>query len=150
MRAILMLILLTSLATAADKVDDTAKDKERLQGLWQAVSLEANGEKAPTEQVNQFQLQFKGDKVVFLPKADNREHTYAIDPQAKPKAMDITPGDGEKKGQKLPCAIYDLAGDKLTICIDKEGEHGKRPAKFKTRAKDGLALIILERVKQSK
>jgi uncharacterized protein (TIGR03067 family) len=64
--------------------------------------------------------------------------------------MDLTPGDGGKKGEKLPVAIYDLAGDKLVICIDKEGEHGKRPAEFKTMAGDGLVLITLERVKQTK
>lgn len=147
MRTLLALTLMTSLAIAEDKPGEAAKDKERLQGLWQAVSLEANGEKEPAEQVSKFQLHFKGGKVVFNPKFDNREHAYDIDPKAKPTAMDITPGDGEKKGQKLACAIYDLAGDKLTICIDKEGKHGKRPAEFKTMAGDGLALITLERGK---
>jgi uncharacterized protein (TIGR03067 family) len=150
MRTILALTLSTGMAVAQDQLGDTAKDKERLQGLWQAMSLEASGEKAPAEAVNQFQLHFKGDKVVFLPKADNREHAYDIDPKAKPKAMDITPGDGAKKGEKLPFAIYDLAGDKLKICIDKEGKHGKRPTDFKTTAGDGLVLITLERVKQTK
>jgi uncharacterized protein (TIGR03067 family) len=150
MRTVLALTLMTSLVIAEDKPDDAAKDKDRLQGLWQAVSLEANGEKAPAEQVNKFQLHFKGDKVVFLPKADNREHAYDIDPKAKPKAMDITPGDGAKKGEKLPFAIYDLAADKLIICIDKEGKHGKRPTEFKTTAGDGLVLITLQRVKQTK
>jgi uncharacterized protein (TIGR03067 family) len=150
MRTVLILTLMTSMAMGEDKPGDAAKDKERLQGLWQAVSAEANGEKAPAEQVDKFQLQFKGDKVVFLPQFDNREHTYAIDPNAKPKAMDITPGDGEKKGQKLPCAIYELTDDKLMICIDKDGKHGKRPLEFKTMAGDGLVLITLKRVKQTK
>ena len=114
------------------------------------MSLEANGKKAPEEQINEFQLLFKGDKVVFNPKHENREHTYKIDPKAKPKAMDITPGDGQKKGQKMPLAIYDLVGDKLIICIDKEGTHGKRRTEFKTEAGDGLGLITLQKVKQTK
>ncbi len=150
MRTILNLTLLAGMAVAQDQLGDAAKDKERLQGLWQAVSLEKSGEKASAEAVNQFQLHFKGDKVVFLPKADNREHAYDIDPKAKPKAMDITPGDGAKKGEKLPFAIYDLAGDRLRICIDNEGEHVKRPTEFATAAGDGLVLITLERVKQAK
>jgi uncharacterized protein (TIGR03067 family) len=150
MRSLLALTVVTSLAIADDKPGVQPNDKERLQGLWQAVSLEASGEKAPAEQVNNFQLHFKGDKVVFLPKADNREHAYDIDSKAKPKAMDLTPGDGEMKGKKLPIAIYDLAGDKLIICIDKEGTHGKRPLAFKTMVGDGLVLITLERVKQTK
>jgi uncharacterized protein (TIGR03067 family) len=150
MRALLALTFMTSLAIAEDKPVDGPKDRDNLQGLWQALSLEANGEKAPADQVSKFQLQFKGDKVVFLPKFDNREHAYNIDPKSKPRSMDLTPGDGVKKGEKLPCAIYDLAGDKLSICIDKEGMHGKRPTEFKTKAGDGLALIILERVKPTK
>jgi uncharacterized protein (TIGR03067 family) len=140
----------TIVAIAEGKPGDAAKDKEHLQGLWQAVSLEANAEKASVDQVNKFQLHFMGDKVVFLPKSDNREHAYDIDPKTKPKSMDITPGDGEKKGQKMSCAIYDLTGDTLMICIDKEGKHGKRPTEFKTMAGDGLVLITLERVKQTK
>jgi uncharacterized protein (TIGR03067 family) len=138
------------LAIAQVKPGDTGKDQERLQGLWQAVSMEANGEAAPAEQVNKFQLHFKGDKVVFLPKLDNREHAYHLDPKTEPKGMDITPGDGDKKGEKLPCAIYNLAGDKLIVCIDKELSHGKRPTEFKTGPGDGLVLITLERVRQAK
>jgi uncharacterized protein (TIGR03067 family) len=140
--------LLTVLHRA--KTDVSNGDKELLQGLWQAVSLEASGKQASAEEVKEFQLLFRGDNVVFVPKHDNREHTFDIDPKAKPKAMDITPGDGQKKGQKMPCAIYDLTGDKLIICIDKEGTYGKRPTEFKTEAGDGLGLLTLVKVKQPK
>ncbi len=133
-----------------EKTEAAHGDKELLQGLWQAVSLVASGKQAPAEKVKEFQLLFRGDKVMFVPKHDNREHTFDLDPKAQPKAMDITPGDGQKKGQKMPCAIYDLTGDKLIICIDKEGTYGKRPTEFKTEAGDGLGLITLERVTQSK
>ena len=130
------------------KGEVTKGDKEHLQGLWQAVSLEANGKKAPPEAVKEFQIRFTGDKVVFLP--DNRKHTYRIDAKVKPKAMDINVGDGPQKGKRSPYAIYSLASDKLNICIDKEGKTGKRPTEFKTKAGDGLALIKLERVKPTK
>ena len=126
-----------------------AGDKEPLQGLWQAVSLEANGQKAPVKEVKEFQLHFKGDKVVFLPTTQDREHRYDIEPMAKPKAMDITPGDGEKTGERLRCAIYDLTGDALIICMDRMGRHGNRPTEFKTEAGDEFVLITLERVKQT-
>jgi uncharacterized protein (TIGR03067 family) len=130
--------------------DNVAQDKEKLEGLWQAVALEASGRPAPAGEAKKFQLRFKGHKVVFNPEADNREHAFEIDPLAKPTAMDLTPGDGPAKGKKLPCAIYKLDGDKLTICIDKEGQAGKRPAEFKTVARDGVTLITLERVKTAK
>lgn len=130
--------------------DNPAQDKEKLEGLWQGVAVERNGRLDPDEQVKQFQIRFKGDKIVFNPEGENREHSFEIDPLAQPKAMDLIPGDGPAKGKRLPFAIYRLDGDKLMICIDKEGETGKRPREFKTTAGDGLGLVTLERVKTAR
>jgi uncharacterized protein (TIGR03067 family) len=150
MRLCLAVMLLSAPVAAADEPKVATTDREALQGLWQATAAEANGEVLPAEAWKAFQLLIKGDKVVFSPDRDNRESTFALTPDAKPKAMDLTPSDGPAKGMKLPCAIYKLEGDKLTICFDKEGQAGKRPTEFKTTAGDGLALIILERVKEKK
>jgi uncharacterized protein (TIGR03067 family) len=141
------LLLLAGFVAAAD--DGAATDKEKIQGLWQAVALEANGQEVPDDATRKFQVRIKGDKLVFNPETDNREHTFVLDPKTKPKAMDLTPGDGPAKGKRLPCAIYKLEGDKLMICLGKEGQGGKRPSEFKTAAGDGFALITLERVKKA-
>ena len=128
MRTVLTLMFLTvgvSLANAEDASDAIAKEQKSLQGVWEATALMVSGLDGPIlEKLIVLQLEFKGDKVVFFP--DNREHTYHVDPAAKPKAMDLTPGDGEKKGERLPVAIYKLDGDTLTICIDKEFAQGRR------------------------
>jgi uncharacterized protein (TIGR03067 family) len=150
MRLCVALLTITAVGAAADEPKVGAKDKEALQGLWQGVEMEADGRKAPAAALKEFQIRFAGDQIVFTPATDPRKHSFAIDPEAKPKAMDLTAGDGPKKGQKLPCAIYKLDGDKLTICLDKEGTAGKRPTEFKTAAGDGFALIVLERVKDKK
>ena len=150
MRLCVWMLLMTTVVVVADEPRAGEKDKQALQGLWQAVELEANGQKAPAEAVKVFRIQIKGDQLVFNPTSENRKHTFAIDPEAKPKAMDLTPADGPGKGQRLPCAIYKLDGDKLNVCLDKEGQAGKRPTEFKTGAGDGLALITLERVKMAK
>jgi uncharacterized protein (TIGR03067 family) len=149
MRFCLSALFLMGVVARADE-PNAAKDEEALQGLWQAVELEHAGEKAPAEAVMKFQVRIKGNKIVFNPDTEKREHTFALDPKTNPKAMDLTPSDGAAKGQKLPCAIYKLDGDKLTICIDKEGKAGKRPAEFKTAAGDGFALLKFERVKEKK
>lgn len=146
MRYCLPFLLLIGVAALADEPNAT-KDKEALQGLWQAVELEHGGEKAPAESVTKFQIRIKDNKIIFNPDTEKREHTFELDPKTNPKAMDLTPSDGPSKGQKLPCAIYKLDGDKLTICLDKEGKTGKRPTQFKTAAGDGFALLKFERVK---
>ena len=131
---------------AADKPKADAKDQDALQGLWQAVELEHQGQKAPDAVVKRFQVRIKGDKLVFGPGTDDREHTFSLDPGVKPKAMDLVPSDGPAKGKRLPCAIYRLDGDTLTICLDKDGEANKRPIAFKTAAEDGFSLLTLKRV----
>jgi uncharacterized protein (TIGR03067 family) len=150
MRVCVALFLMTGVVVVGQEPKAASKDQEALQGLWQAVELEFNGQKAPAEAVKAFQVQIKGDQLVFNPATDNRKHTFVIDPAAKPRAMDLTPADGPAKGRKMPYAIYKLDGDKLTICLDKEGTTGKRPAEFKAAAGDGFALITLERVKDKK
>lgn len=150
MRLSVALLLMTGLVVVADEPNTGAKDQEALQGLWQAVELEHDGQKAAAEVVKAFQIQIKGDQIVFNPATENRKHTFAIDPTAKPKTMDLTPADGPAKGKKLPCAIYKLDGDKLIVCLDKEGASGKYPTAFKTTAGDGFALLTLERVKDKK
>ena len=132
--------------TATDKPKADAKDQDALQGLWQAVELEHQGQKAPDAVVKRFQVRIKGDKLVFGPGTDDREHTFSLDPAAKPKAMDLVPSDGPAKGKRLPCAIYQLEGDALTICLDKDGSANKRPSAFKTAAGDGFTLLTLKRV----
>ncbi len=145
-----MLILTTCSVVAEDAPKPVAKDKEALQGLWQAIELETGGEKAPAEAAKAFQIRIKGNMLVFGPETENREHTFSLDAAAKPKAMDLTLGDGPDKGKKLPCGIYKLDEDKLTICLHKEGEVGKRPTDFKTAPGDGLVLMTFQRVKEKK
>jgi uncharacterized protein (TIGR03067 family) len=136
-------VLLATAVVAADN----PKDKDNLQGLWQAVEMEASGQKAPDEVAKKFKVWIKADKLVFNPDTtENREHTFMLDTKAKPKAMDLTPSDGSTKGKPVPAAIYELDGDKLRICLAKDDNQSKRPTEFKTTAGDGFALLTLKRV----
>src|SRR5687767_713788 len=145
MRVILVLAL--AAAVAADKPGDAG----RLQGLWQAVSLEVGGRKAPDADVKAFKVLVAGDTLAFNPDAENRTHTFALDEAADPKAMDLTPHDGPLKGRRRPAAIYKVDGDELTICVEKEGPGTVRPKEFKTAAgAHRTALLVLRRVKEPK
>src|SRR5262245_27699684 len=125
MRMCAVLLLILGVAASADDPKKGAKDEQALEGLWQAVDLQANGQKAPAEEVKEIQIQIKGEQLVIGP--STRKHKLAIDPDAKPKTLDLTPYDGPAKGKKLSCAIYKLDGDKLVICLNEEGEGKKRP-----------------------
>jgi RNA polymerase sigma factor (sigma-70 family) len=129
-----------------DKAPAPRTDEDKLQGLWQAVVLEVNGQMAPEETIKEFKIRIHGNKITFNPDTENRQHVFDLDTKAKPRAMDLTAGDGPAKGKKLPCAIYEVDGDSLSICMDKEGQAGKRPSEFKTSAGDGFALLRFKRV----
>jgi uncharacterized protein (TIGR03067 family) len=56
--------------------------------------------------------------------------TYAMDPAARPKTIDITGTQGPNAGKKIG-AIYELHGDTLRVCY-RLGGGGAHPAEFKS------------------
>ena len=101
---------------ADDKKDDAAKEMKKLEGTWQQVSQEAEGQKGPEEFIQKQQLIIKGDKSSILTKGEvvNPVYTFTIDRTKKPKTWDSTRSD--KPGKKTPnLAIYELEGDTLKI-----------------------------------
>ena len=123
-----------------------APDAARLEGLWQAVAIEAGGKPAADSEVKSFRVRFHGNQVVMNPGAHEQAHGFTLDPKADPKAFDLIPLDGPAKGRPAPAGIYKLDGDTLTACMNK-GTGGKRPTAFKTTADDDNKLITFERVK---
>jgi uncharacterized protein (TIGR03067 family) len=133
------------IAVADDKSANDAKD---LQGAWQAVGLEANGEKSPDDQVKELKIVFKGDEV-FVVKASGNDpkNKFKLDSSKTPKTIDVIPIDGQDKGT-IHAGIYSLKKGRLTLCINIFGKDpALRPTEFKTKASDGVGLITLERAK---
>ena len=123
-------------------------EMEKLQGTWQLLYQQMNGTKLPDEKDAEMfhgKMVFTGDKIrytVELPGFDF-EFAYKLDPDQKPKAIDLQLTDTvDKKGIGLKSfGIYLLEDDTLKIC------HGNtnRPTDFK--AGEGLpnTLIVLKR-----
>jgi RNA polymerase sigma-70 factor (ECF subfamily) len=130
-------------------VEDAAtKETRLLQGTWQGVDLEFDGKKAPAFEAKDLLMIFEGEDIIM--KGVNRPapprgrgSRFKLDATRTPKAIDITPRDGQEAGQTA-AAIYSLEKDRLMICIGKDP--GRRPTEFQTRAGDGRALFVLERV----
>ena len=70
--------------------------------------------------------------------------TFTLDPQKTPKAMDIFPTEGDNNGKTL-LAIYELAGDQLTICYSLTPT--VRPEDFKADS-NTLLVVKFERLKE--
>jgi uncharacterized protein (TIGR03067 family) len=143
------------LATAsADDKEDAARKKEltRLEGVW-TVSEARHGGKA-VEQSEPETFEFKGGKLIV--RKGNRAPitlTLRLDLSTNPRLMDWTT---DPKGKfddtdKFAEGIYNLAGDKLTVCYnvrDNRFAKGNRPTEFKSAKGSNATLVVLERSKK--
>ena len=125
---------------AAPKDEKPRSDKEALQGTWVEVSRGEDGAKLPEDE--RWKLVFDGDKVTVIglgtkEGAKQREGTYTIDADKKPKEIDLTLGSLVLNG------IYERKGATLKT-LWRENDRPGLPSDFD--AKKGL-LIVFEKKK---
>ncbi len=132
------------IAVAGDNGLDEVK---KLQGTWQAVAIEANGEKSPADQVKELKIVVEGDEIFAVKSgAADPKNKFRVDASKRPKAIDVIPPSGPSKG-KIHAGIYSLKKGVLTLCLNIFGQNpAQRPTAFKTQAGDGMGLVTLERV----
>ena len=146
MRWVLLPAALTAgLFVTADARDDAVKkDMDALQGKWQLVSMQRDGEAVDVSK--DAARVIKGDKYeLTLRPGLSIEGTYKIDPTAKPKKMETTASTGPYKDQEL-LGIYELSGDTLKICYAPPGK--ERPTEFKTKEGSGWILTVHKKMKE--
>jgi RNA polymerase sigma factor (sigma-70 family) len=114
-------------------------ERQKLQGGWQVVSVERDGQALPDQGMR---LVFAdGQVTVFVPGFQAAPMTYVLDPSQKPRAIDITsPVAGVWPG------IYHLEGESLRLCLDQNDTTRTRPTAFHTEP-DGQNrfLYVLQR-----
>ena len=109
------MMLAVGLLLAADSPEGTiTKEKEKLAGTWNVVSVEANGKRVPAEAIKDFQYIFTADSATRKKggKAESGAG-YKLDPSKSPKWMDMT-GTTDGKARAIP-GLYELDGDTLTL-----------------------------------
>ena len=119
-------------------------DVERLQGVWNVVLLERDGEPVPlTEKASKHLVFVKDDKVMthFLRVQEGPGYvtaTVRLDTTTNPKTIEVLHGGG-----RLWEGIYLLEEDTMKVCIVPIGH--KRPTTFATAANEPPMLVILKR-----
>jgi uncharacterized protein (TIGR03067 family) len=143
-----LLLTLTDTVTAGkDKGAAIEKDLKALEGVWQVVELEVDGNKGGAEDVKKITVvnepngkwRIEAEGKVVARGASN------IDPTAKPKTLDITMTEGEGVGQTT-LGIYELGKDTRKVCIAQAGK--PRPTEFSSPSGSGQILVVLKRVKK--
>jgi uncharacterized protein (TIGR03067 family) len=123
---------------------DTAgaqKEVEKLQGHWNLIAAQANGEEFTDIKERSLSWEIEGDKITF---DHGDKGTFTVNPTRKPNAIDVhrifQNGREQPPFEKASAvlAIYSLEGDTLTICFEVTGVG--RPKEFTTKA--GLSVIL--------
>lgn len=115
-------------------------DKKTIEGTWILVDVELGGKKLPIESFGDARLILSDGRYIY----HNDHGTYKLSPVDNPKTMDITGTDGPNQGKTF-LAIYELTGDRLTICYDLAGK--MRPSEFTTKAGTQQFLAFYKRAK---
>jgi uncharacterized protein (TIGR03067 family) len=132
--------LATTLAVADTKDDATKEEMKRLEGTWTVTSAKYGDFALPEITIGAITI--KGEKWIWQFK-DGKEKTstFKIDPNQKPKTIDLAGGLIEEK-EAVP-GIYVIDGDDLRVCFSGEDakKPQKRPENFEGK---GKAVFVFE------
>jgi uncharacterized protein (TIGR03067 family) len=127
-----------------DKKTAIREELARFEGSWRFDSVEAEGKPVPIESFKGIRLVLKGDHFTMAIPEATHEGSYAVDPTARPKTIDVTFTEGPEKG-KTSYGIYELEGDTYKVCIGLTGK--PRPTEFASKPGSGHVLEVLKREK---
>ncbi|MCI0463737.1 MAG: TIGR03067 domain-containing protein [Gemmataceae bacterium] len=139
-----VVLLAGALVVAGGRDDLVKRELARLQGTWQTVSVEIDGESLGPG-VKKDRLTIEGNAFVLSTRGGNTGGILTIDPTRRPRTIDTETRLGDNKGTKA-VGIYVIDDDTLKVCYAPVPQ--PRPTEFKTTPKSMRALVIYKRVKQ--
>jgi uncharacterized protein (TIGR03067 family) len=116
-----------------------ACSRPSLAGQWAPQSAELGGQAFPVANFAGATLRLTADTYEFA----GDKGSYAVVSTSAPAAMDIRGRQGPNAGRAIQ-AIYELAGDQLTICYQLG--LGARPTEFKSASGTQVLIVHYKRV----
>jgi uncharacterized protein (TIGR03067 family) len=110
-----------------------------LEGRWQPVYAELDGEEAPKMMLDKMEIELlNGEYAVRFGGATADQGSYTIGAAGH---LTLAGMIGPNAGKTIP-SIYKFTGEQLSICY---GLGGARPSKFTTKGGEQLYLVIYQR-----
>lgn len=119
-----------------------AIEMKLLEGTWQLVSREVDGQKDDLQNVAIRATVKDGKYTVQMGETVVEQGSFRIDPTTKPKAIDAIPETGDNKGKTI-LAVYDVGPEDLRMCVAPEGS--KRPTVLEAKQGSGFILNAYKR-----
>jgi uncharacterized protein (TIGR03067 family) len=134
---------------AEGSADDAAVTKElqAFKGIWRLDSKEEDGKKFSEEEIKDVIGTIDGSGKVSVRRGDKviAEATIKLEPTKKPKLIDVSFTEGERKGKTL-LGIYEIRSDTFRVCVARPED--ERPAEFSAKVGSGHILIVYKREKK--
>ncbi|HXY36274.1 MAG TPA: TIGR03067 domain-containing protein, partial [Planctomycetaceae bacterium] len=125
--------------------DDSAvkADLAQFEGVWSFSTVKVNGQPQRGAGHENDRLIFQKDGRFTVVQRPGITHgTYKVDPGHTPKQYDVRIETGRLKGINVP-AIYEIAGDTLTICMPLAGN--ERPTVLESKPGDACLFEVFKR-----
>ena len=127
-------LILVPACSGKGQDEETKKDRAAIQGEWEIVSAESNGEPPPPGLLDGAKFFFSGEKLTLL----GKDGTFELDATKSPREIDFIRGKSRQLG------IYELEGDRLRLCVCA-GPYDDRPREFRTKRFTDYSLFVLKR-----
>jgi uncharacterized protein (TIGR03067 family) len=115
------------------------RDLDGLQGAWNIVSLEMDGQKMPGGGAR---IEVRGNRFTTIAMGAAYAGAVAVHETTAPKSFELHFEEGPEKGN-TSFGIYELDGDRWKICLTTRGS--ERPREFAAPPGTGIALETLRR-----
>jgi uncharacterized protein (TIGR03067 family) len=137
--ALLSAVASPATAAAAEEPDDL----KQLAGSWKPKEANLGDNKIDSMVLEKAVVAYEGDKYTITIGDKEEKGTLVLDSKKIPKCMDIFPTSGDNNGKTF-LAVYELAGDSLTICYSLTPT--VRPENFEPNS-NTLLVVKFERIK---
>jgi uncharacterized protein (TIGR03067 family) len=143
MRTVTALLAVTwPAAIAARGQDDAPKERERFQGTWTFVSVEANG-KSLDDLFKDAKAVVKGNRLTLTFSGGGKlVRTFKVYTDTNPRCVDFLGADG--KGEPSE-GIYELKDKRLKILVNVNSGARERPVGFDAKKKAGHIYYVVKR-----
>jgi len=127
------------------------KELKALEGIWNLVAVEENGESLPKGRFPPGSFALRADGIATRRTSDGEQQShFRLDPTKQPKTIDIVNLSGPLKDEKT-FGIYKLDGEKWTwmVLVAMKPTAEDRPSDFHTKGMT-TRLMVWERLTDGK
>ena len=139
-------IVVVGLLLAADDAKKADKAAKQIDGKWQGVSMEQDGNKNE-DASNLTVIIHDGKYEVKMGDEQVGKGKLKVHADKKPHALDIMVEEGDNAGQ-TELGIYEVKKGTLKICFARPDN--PRPKEFSAKEGSGHTFVVLKRIKDKK